>query len=169
MFGNDDILFIDGDKVPVGEIPTIDTSKFDCVIFPCDETEDIRHAIFVDEEGVIPPDLDPISNFTNPFYTCGIFYSKRLIKRLREVNEGRIFHPAFDGHWGEEDRWNGDIINFEKFNAGYSQKMKLSGKLGYCHIDGSVNTSVTGNSLKDFSINMYTRVNMRRKYYGVDI
>lgn len=168
-FGNDDILFLDGDKIPLGDIPNIDSTKYDCVIFPCEEQEDIRKSVFKDEFGIIEPDTNPISNFANVFYTCGIFYSKRLIKRFRELNEGRIFHPAFDGHWGEEDRWNGDIINFEQFNAAYSQQMKLSGTLGYCHLDTVHKEQGSGNTLEDFSINMYTRVNLRRTHYGVEI
>lgn len=121
-FYDSDILFFDGDKVPQGDLKSLDALPYDCVLLGTkNDTRDFfdgtTHAVEL---------LNPYMQY-NGVYSCGILLRKNVISRLREVNGGRIFNPVFDGHWGEEDTWNGDIIFHDKFTVGCTSDVVLSG------------------------------------------
>lgn len=125
LFAGEDILFLDGDKVPQGNLKAVEESPFDCVLLGV--KGDKRSYFNGTTHRVTLPD---IHLQINGCYTCGILYRAELIKTFRRYNEGRIFHPIFDGTWGEEDTWNGDIMNHEKISIGVVSDCLLSGTIG---------------------------------------
>jgi len=167
LFGNDDILFLDGDKAPIGEdLSFLDTLPYDCIVLPCENDRYRDEGYFKEEVGAIPNNNDYNTNFKNPFFTCGILYRKKLVEKLREINGGRIFNSVFDGNWGEEDRWNGDIINFLGFSAGYTTKIKLSGIVDGCDLENCIAAKNVTDRHVQYAINSMKRMNLRKKYFG---
>jgi len=133
-FYDEDILFLDGDKVPIGNLHALEDMLFDCVLLGI--KDDPRKDYFDGTTHQINLPEDPKIQI-NGCYSCGILYRKNLIKRFREINKGRIFHPCFDGTWGDEDSWNGDIMNIEGWKVGCTSEVILSGEIGGCKINGN--------------------------------
>lgn len=124
-FAGEDILFLDGDKIPQGNLRSVESAPFDCVLLGVQH--DKREYFDGTTHSITLPD---IRLQANGCYTCGILYRAELIKTFRKYNEGRIFHPIFDGTWGEEDTWNGDIMNHEKVSIGVVHDVILTGTIG---------------------------------------
>lgn len=119
-----DILFLDGDKVPSGDIDILPNLGFDCVLMG---VKNDRRGF---GDGLIPwlvkgDYIDPY----NGVYSCGMWLSKKAIDVLRGECNGRIFSAEFDGHWGEEDRYAGDLLAKHGLSIGYTTKIILSGDL----------------------------------------
>lgn len=130
---DDDILFLDGDKVPKGNIETDIfrlKDKYDCICYGVDkeyEHSELRKFMKVDDvDGHVPWQK---KHFPYAFgcYSCGMWLSRKAVRKLRELNGGRIFHPAFDGFWGDEDNFLADELNAFGFKIGYSTHVRLSG------------------------------------------
>lgn len=47
--------------------------------------------------------------YHNDVFTCGLTIRKEMIQKIVEVQDGRLFHKNFDGNFGEEDRFMGDM------------------------------------------------------------
>lgn len=132
-FGDtDDILFLDGDKVPSGNLESLQDMPYDCILLG---TKNDTRKKFSDGSLLFDGTTHKFSfhedklHLYNNCYSCGILYRKHLIKRFRELNAGRIFHPWFDGRYGNEDIWNGDIMNYEGYNVGCTSEVVLDGKI----------------------------------------
>lgn len=155
FFNGDDILFLDGDKVPKGNLDSLDMIPYDCVLLG---TENDKRKFFdgTTHEVKVPVDFDAQ---WNGVYSCGILIRKNLIKRLREVNDGRIFNAVFDGCWGEEDTWNGDIMFREGWKVGCTSDVILS---------GIVTGIADGNESKmdGLCTNFFKRLELRKKVFG---
>lgn len=133
---DDSILFLDGDKVPKGDIlADIErlSDKYDCICYGVEgslENSDYRG--FMRENGV--DGIVPFQRLGYPFasgcYSCGMWLSGEAVRKLRELNGGRIFHPAFDGRWGDEDNFLADELYYSGFKIGYSTHVRLSGRFG---------------------------------------
>lgn len=121
------ILFLDGDKVPAGDLNYLESLEYDVT---CLGIENDRRPWINDGDGTIPWQLfgDPV-NPHNGIYSCGIYLKPSAIEACTKNGNGRIFHPAFDGYWGEEDRYLGDVVNRAKLSIGYTNKIKLKGEL----------------------------------------
>jgi len=122
------ILFLDGDKIPHGDLSILEATPFDAVCLGVYED----HRGWINEgEGTIP--WMQIGDFINPHngvYSCGLFLTPRAIHAIKKYSsEGRIFNEAFDGNWGEEDRFIGDVLAHEEMTIGYTDKIKLSGNI----------------------------------------
>ena len=124
-FAGEDILFLDGDKVPIGDLSAVENAPFDCVLLGV-QNEKRKYFDGTTHQITLPD----IHYQGNGCYTCGILYRSSVISTFRKYNEGRIFHPTFDGTWGEEDTWNGDIMNHEKISIGVVSDCLLSGTIG---------------------------------------
>ena len=133
---DDDILFIDGDKVPQGNIiADIDNlkSKYDCICYgiaPEYESPDLRAFMKEDNTDGIVPWQQENRPYSVGCYSCGMWLCRDAIRKLRELNGGRIFHPEFDGTWGDEDNFLADELGYSGFRIGYSTHVRLSGNFG---------------------------------------
>ena len=150
VFAGEDILFLDGDKVPLGDLKSVENAPFDCVLLGVhDDTrkyfDGTTHSIT----------LPPIEYQGNGCYTCGILYRAPLIDTFRRYNRGRIFHPVFDGTWGEEDTWNGDIMNYEHVNIGVVHDVHLTGEIG----------GIADPKLKQLAENFAKRLALRAQHF----
>lgn len=160
---DDDILFLDGDKVPQGDIVSDITrlkSKYDCICYGVDgyfENSEYRDFMKEDDvDGVIP-----FQRFGHPFasgcYSCGLWLSKDAVRKLRELNGGRIFHPAFDGRWGDEDNFLADELYYSGFKIGYSTHVRLSGKF-----------SDWTKRADELSENFINRIKLRKRMFNAE-
>lgn len=123
-----DILFFDEDKIPsINPISKINELKniYDVIVFPV-EVNDFRKIKFTEEHGLIPREYYNKESF---IFTSGIYLKKEVIRDLRILNKGRIFHPIFDGIWGGEDDFLGDEILALGYKIGYIRDIVLSGKV----------------------------------------
>ena len=148
-FAGEDILFLDGDKIPQGNLRSVESSPFDCVLLGVQH--DKREYFDGTTHSITLPD---IRLQANGCYTCGILYRAELIKTFRKYNEDRIFHPIFDGTWGEEDTWNGDIMNHEKVSIGVVHDVILTGTIG----------GWSNPKLPQLVSNFVKRIELRNKY-----
>lgn len=136
---DDDILFLDGDKVPKGNIlKDIESlkDKYDCICYGIDsDKENSVYRNFMKQDnvdGVVPWQLNRSSPIAFGCYTCGMFLKKEVIEKVRLLNNGRIFHPSFDGTWGDEDNFLADEVDYLGFKIGYSTHVRLSGEFSSC-------------------------------------
>lgn len=151
-FYDSDILFLDGDKVPQGDLKSLDAIPYDCVLLG---TKNDKRDFFDGTTHLIELD-DPYMQY-NGVYSCGILLRKNLISRLRELNNGRIFNPVFNGRWGEEDTWNGDIMFHEKFTVGCTSDVVLSGIVEGINGDNEWKNT-------DLAINFLKRLQLREQF-----
>lgn len=149
----DDIMFFDQDKVPDINperiLYDINRNYFDCIIFFLERDSRQQAGCMYYRDDTIG--WKKYFDTQNYIYTCGIWISAKMIEKIRKLNSGRIFHPAFDGRWGEEDRFLGDEI------------VALGGKIGYISTIRLAQTSI-GNAqehIVDFSTNFGKRLQLR--------
>lgn len=135
---DDDILFLDGDKVPQGDIlADIEQlkSKYDCICYGVDgkhEHSGLRGFMLEDGKDDVVPWQKSGAPFATGCYSCGMWICRDGIRKLREINGGRIFHPDFDGTWGDEDNFVADELHYSGFRIGYSTHVRLGGQFGSC-------------------------------------
>lgn len=157
---DDDILFIDGDKVPQGDIVSdIERlkHKYDCICYGIDgkyEHSGLRGFMKKDDVDDIVPWQKTGFPFASGCYSCGMWISREGIRKLRELNGGRIFHPAFDGVWGDEDNFVADELHYSGFRIGYSTHVRLGGEFGSCE---------DRKKMDGFAANFIKRVYLRRE------
>lgn len=121
------ILFLDGDKIPIGDVNYLESLDFDCILLGVnnDPREWINGG-----EGVIPwVSKGDLMDPHNGVYSCGIYLTPKAMQIARDNCNGRIFHEIFDGNWGEEDRYLGDVLAKNGCSIGYTSKIKLTGSL----------------------------------------
>lgn len=133
---DDSILFLDGDKVPCGDIVgDIDwlSPEYDCICYGiAGELEDSVYRLHMKEDGKhgqVPWQAAGFP-YASGCYSCGMWVSREGVRYLRETNGGRVFHPAFDGEWGDEDNFLADELHYGGFRIGYSTRVRLGGNLG---------------------------------------
>lgn len=135
---DDDILFLDGDKIPQGDIVAdIEKlkDKYDCICYgiaPENEHSEFRGFMKnIDADGLVCFQ-ERKTNLAYGCYSCGMWICKDAIRKIRDLNGGRIFHPDFDGRWGDEDNFLADELNYLGFRIGYSTHVRLSGDFSDC-------------------------------------
>ena len=84
----------------------------------------------------------------------GLIYA---VRKLRELNGGRIFHPAFDGTWGDEDNFLADELGYSGFRIGYSTRVRLAGSFSSCD---------DKQKFDGFTANFINRIRLRRDLLG---
>lgn len=163
---DDDILFLDQDKVPT-ENPENKINelkdKYDCIIFYLKEND--PRLLHTKWEGIKPTryiiepekehDYIPWTTYAEPrngVYTAGIWLSKKVLPEIRELNQGRIFNSNFDGNWGEEDRFLGDELAILGYRIGYIRDIRLQ----YSGVSNSMD------KMDEFSINFGKRLQLRK-------
>ena len=170
---DDDILFLDGDKVPTGDI-VFDINrlrnKYDCICYGVsseNETSELRAFMQVDDtDGIMPFQLEN-HPCASGCYSCGMWLSKEAIQTLRKFNEGRIFHSDFDGEWGDEDNFLGDELYYSGFRIGYSTHVRLAGTISGLNAKfESFNQEAP--KIYGFVKNSVKRILLRRKLFNKD-
>jgi hypothetical protein len=108
FLGVENTLFLDGDRIPVNFSRDKIEKGLDlydiCLI---SREKDIR-SVFTDEF-ISNPVFKENENYV---YSCGISIRKEMINKVRDQQGGRLFHPAFDGVYGEEDGYLGDVVAY---------------------------------------------------------
>ena len=161
---DDDILFLDGDKVPTGNIVSdIEKLKtnYDCICYGVKgdlELSELREFMRADDVDGIVPWQKCHAPYSCGCYSCGMWLSRDAVSKVRELNGGRIFHPDFDGTWGDEDNFLADELNFLGFRIGYSTHVRLSGAF-----------SNPVSKLDDFAKNFMKRLELRKKLLGQEV
>lgn len=160
---DDDILFLDGDKVPMGDIVAdIESLKglYDCICYGIDgslEHSGLRSFMREDgKHGIVEWQARGFS-YAYGCYSCGLWVSREAVHRLRDLNGGRIFHPAFDGVWGDEDNFLADELGYSGFRIGFSTRVRLAGSFGNCD---------DKRKFDGFTDNFIKRINLRRDLLG---
>lgn len=125
-----DILFLDGDKYPIkGNLEKLDKIEGDIIMLPILNDKRI---IFnnLQENNTKEYIIKDKTNPQNFVYSCGILLRKRFIDYVRKINnDGRIFKEIFDGNFGEEDRFLGDIVSCtENFKIVITNTIILNGE-----------------------------------------
>ena len=160
---DDDILFLDGDKVPMGDIVAdIEQlkNKYDCICYgvaPEYEHSELRQFMHAEDTDGIVPFQAKGRPFAYGCYTCGMWVSRDAVRKLRELNAGRIFHPDFDGVWGDEDNFLADELHYSGFRIGYSTHVRLLGVFSDCK------TKMNG-----FAQNFVKRIHLRKKLFNAE-
>lgn len=142
------IFFLDGDKIPNGDLQKIENllkDGFDCVLLGVK-----------DDPRKYEKNIELVHDKTNPHngvYSCGIVLSPRLMGLCSETSsKGRVWHEDFDGRWGEEDRWIGDVAIFNDLKICFSDDVVLSGVIG----------GMEGHE-DDFVVNTMKRLELRKR------
>ena len=122
-----DTLFLDGDRIP-GYTFNVEATRtalslFDMTILPIAEGEF--------REWFLPDAFIPNPNYgtmNNHVFTCGIVVRKEAIKAIMDSQDGLLFVKDFDGQFGEEDQYLGDVAFKLGLTCGGAPKsMALSG------------------------------------------
>jgi hypothetical protein len=104
--GIENTLFLDGDRI---------LNNF--------KISDLEFAIDIADICLIKVETDFRKNFTKTFiinpefgkyhndvFSCGFTIRKEMIEKVLKIQNNRLFHKNFDGNFGEEDRFLGDMI-----------------------------------------------------------
>lgn len=161
---DDDILFLDGDKIPQGDIISdIERlkCKYDAICYGiAGEKESSEYRSFMREDGMdgIVPWQSSGFPYASGCYSCGLWLSRDIVRKVRELNGGRIFHPDFDGIWGDEDNFLADEINAVGGRIGYSTHVRLGG--GFSDWTKRVD---------DLAKNFIKRIELRKSLLGREV
>lgn len=124
---DDDILFLDEDKVPnnnpVYRINKLKT-KYDAILFFADSNDGRLEKLETDKIDSLLP-IHEYNKNKNMVYTCGIYISKEVIRDVKRLNNGRLFAEIFDGIWGCEDNFLGDETLALGYKIGYDRIIHL--------------------------------------------
>lgn len=91
-------------------------------------------------------------------YSCGIYLTPKAIQIAKSYSEqNRIFNEVFDGYWGEEDRFLGDIMFKNNLSIGYTSKIKLSGTI-------TESNEASDKIIRNFLVRLKLRQNILAKY-----
>lgn len=161
---DDDILFLDGDKIPQGDIVADIESlkgKYDSICYGiAGEKENSEYRSFMradDVDGIVPWQASGFP-YASGCYSCGLWLSRDIVRKVRELNGGRIFHKDFDGIWGDEDNFLADEINAVGGRIGYSTHVRLSGEF-----------SDWTKRVDDLARNFIKRIELRKSLLGREV
>lgn len=103
-----DALFLDGDRIPsplfTYEAACKALSLFDLTVLPVQEGE-FRKWFHPTSFSVNPK----YGEWVNDVFTCGVLVRGSALKSLVDSQKGYLFVPDFDGQFGEEDQYLGDV------------------------------------------------------------
>lgn len=122
------ILFLDGDRIPQGDLPDFSAMGYDAMCMFAEE--DRRYCS--EFEGITPASWwgVPYDDPNNYIYTLGIWLSPKAMQVLVDECNGRLFDADFDGKWGEEDRYIGDVLRIRGLTIGFTDEPRLAGRVG---------------------------------------
>ena len=106
------ILFLDGDRYPIqGDIKkAVDDCDSDILLFRVED------------------DFRTNDNFAlnygrvyNGFFSCGVYFTKEALDKIRAFQNGQIFSEGMQKYWGIEDTYLGDVC----YHLGLSAKLDM--------------------------------------------
>ena len=103
----DDILFLDGDRIPhnlTEDLLAQASQQFSICLIKVDTD----YRTWFSDEFSINPNLNSKSSNV---VSCGMLISRQVLDKIKQHNQGRVFHEAFDGNWGCEDDYIGYLAN----------------------------------------------------------
>jgi hypothetical protein len=105
--GVDDTFFFDGDRIPHGlTLKLVETAlnTYDSALM---RVERDYRTCFDDYFKPHPH----FGKLMNNFFSAALLLRDTLINRIQERQNSHLFHPEFNGAWGEEDRFLGDMVH----------------------------------------------------------
>ena len=125
--GMHDTIFLDGDRIPSMQFGYAEACKalamYDLTLLPIRDGE--FREWFQDECFV---DNKHFGEWGNDFFTCGLIARKAALESLTRSQDGLMFVRDFDGQFGEEDRYLGDLAHTLGLTCGGApRKYALSG------------------------------------------
>lgn len=99
-------LFLDGDRISVGFNCFIIEQALSLYDICLASTVNDYRKTFKDDFAFNPDQ----GKFNNGVFSCGLLIRKEMIEKILRFQGGRLFHKDFDGSFGEEDRYTGDIV-----------------------------------------------------------
>jgi len=123
--GDDDILFLDGDRwITSGSIAGIESSETDIQLLRLEN--DSRNSITDYQESY--------GTVYNGFFSCGLFMKKTAIQKVIQF-QGELFKLSTQEKWGIEDCYLGDVCYHLKLTADLYKCCKLAGKFDRLSLD----------------------------------
>ena len=122
-----DTLFLDGDRIPTDclnyESAKAALGLYDMTLIPVSEGEFRRW--FSNDQFVDNPQY---GKWGNDVFTCGMVMRGCALTAITTHQEGKLFVTDFDGYYGEEDRFLGDVAYHLGLTCGGAPRsMALSG------------------------------------------
>ena len=118
--GTTTFVFLDGDRVP--SIPFNEDSierevSGGAVLFLAKGGETRQPGVTLN-----------CNRFENGFFSCGFAITRDAAESASMFQGGNLFHPDFDGYWGDEDRFLGNVLGHLGYTARtYSGSLRLGG------------------------------------------
>jgi len=102
--GVENTFFLDGDRIPVNFSTPIISKALELydMCLSSIEIDPFRKRFF--------KDFFTLNLNQDCAFTCGLCIRKEMIKKILTIQGGRLFHPAFDGVYGEEDAYLADVV-----------------------------------------------------------
>lgn len=127
---NNDVLFLDGDRIPHNlTFERIIQMLYYFNISMIKNENDNRHW-FVN----VPSINTQLNQFNNNVWSSAILFRRSAINTISEVvGDNNLFDPIFDGHWGCEDEYIGDLA--KHFG------MLVGGFPSFIYVDGNTTNS----------------------------
>lgn len=144
------VLFLDGDRTPdhYSESIITDTLKkydADALLLTCKtDPRSIAKSPLLDG----PVDAGCL---VSEFFSCGFVLTDRAIEGVCAENNGALFHPAFNGYWGEEDKYLGIQLENLGFKTCFTNAIRLGG--------GPLGDTI---AREGYGISLQTRINLMR-------
>lgn len=146
-------FFFDGDRVPDNlDVKYIEqlllSYDADCCLFTCEDGD--NRAI---RRTDIPHGMVDTGCMVSDFYSCGFIISRKACEKILNINNGNLFHPNFNGIWGEEDKFLGIQLDNLGFKTIFSNKPRLGGK-----------PLTNADFVKNYNISLQRRINLMMQY-----
>src|SRR5574343_227333 len=147
------VLFLDGDRIPNNfNIERINQMLYYFDISLIANKSDIRSWF-----RNIPTININFNRANNNVWSSAILLRRSAINKISEVvGNGNLFDPIFDGHWGCEDEYLGDVAN--------SLNMTCGGFPNFIYVDGETTTANT--NTPEYMKQMQKRIELRQKLSG---
>ena len=124
----DDILFLDGDRIPHNLTEDLLIQASGKVSICLIKAEYDYRTCFCD----VLKEIFSINNVVS----CGMLINRSAINEIKIHNSGRVFHEAFDGNWGCEDGYLGELSNHLNISCGaFSQQVFVEGAIDKKFLD----------------------------------
>lgn len=134
VYGDDDTLFLDGDRYPVsGDIAAVAGSETDVTLLKIENDSRWQLRDYSEMYGTV----------MNCFYSCGIMIKSTAIGVIRDFYAGRrleyagsvVFPVQVESWWGVEDTLLGDICYHLGLTCSITDQVTLNGKFDKGYLD----------------------------------
>jgi glycosyltransferase involved in cell wall biosynthesis len=154
-FSDKDILFLDGDRVPVNLTPRLvleALTLFDCSLLSTQINDD--RGVWLTDKFEINPWFVPWPGNTkwehpnNGVYTSGMLIKRSAINKVKSFQDGNVlFHKSFSGRYGYEDIYLGFLLCHLGCTCGAFPKWVYT-EGGHCSTPDSLSLKVSFEKVK---------------------